>query len=54
MKKMKLAQKISLNKEIIAKLNQEEMNHVKGGDLGIISRWPNCSIHDTCIMTRTK
>lgn len=37
MKKIKLDGKLSLNKETIAKLNDEQMNGVKGGLLSIWS-----------------
>ncbi len=31
MKKLKLTGKLSLNKETVARLNDSQMNHVKGG-----------------------
>lgn len=37
MKKIKLDGKLKLNKETIAKLNDEQMNEVKGGLLSIFS-----------------
>lgn len=36
MKKIKLDGKLSLNKETVAKLNDDQMNEVKGGLLSII------------------
>lgn len=36
MKKVKLNNKLQLNKETIAKLNNEEMNHLAGGQVGTI------------------
>jgi len=41
MKKMKLNGKLSLNKETIAKLNDDQMNGVKGG--GFLSIGEFCS-----------
>jgi natural product precursor len=45
MKKIKLNGKLSLNKETIAKLNDEQMNNVKGGFLSIGNR---CSRRNAC------
>ena len=36
MKKVKLNNKLQLNKETIAKLNNEKMNHLAGGQIGTI------------------
>jgi natural product precursor len=41
MKKIKLNGKLSLNKETISKLNDEQMNKVQGGDID----WPTWNDH---------
>ena len=47
MKKIKLDGKLSLNKETIAKLNDDQMNGVKGG--GVLSITNHCShCHHKC------
>jgi len=46
MKKIKLNGKLSLNKETIAKLNDDQMNSVKGG--GILSIGKMCSRRNSC------
>jgi len=46
MKKIKLNGKLSLNKETIAKLNDDQMNSVKGG--GILSIGKACTKNRTC------
>jgi hypothetical protein len=46
MKKIKLDGKLSLNKETIAKLNDEQMNGVKGGLLSISNHCSHC--HGNC------
>ena len=38
MKKIKFDKKLSLNKETIAKLNDAQMKHVKGGEVEINSK----------------
>ena len=43
MKKIKLNGKLSLNKETIARLNDDEMNGVKGGRFPVASIGKNCS-----------
>ena len=37
MKKLKFAGKLSLNKETVAKLNNEQMNEVNGGSRNVLS-----------------
>jgi len=43
MKKVNLNGKLSLKKETIAKLNNEQMNVVKGGHTGVFSCDPTCN-----------
>lgn len=47
MKKIKLDGKLKLNKETIAKLNDEQMNGVKGGLLSITA---GCTKNNTCVL----
>lgn len=42
MKKIKLNGKLKLNKETIAKLNDEQMNSVKGGDCDVQTGYGMC------------
>lgn len=47
MKKIKFQKKLSLNKETIAKLNEDQMNQIKGGTMRISftdSRLTSCTI----------
>lgn len=48
MKKVKLTGKLSLNKETIAKLNQEQMNAIIGGDLLSVGCGSNPPTAQTC------
>jgi natural product precursor len=43
MKKVKFTGKLSLNKETIAKLNDEQMNMIKGGEAEVRSRRSHCA-----------
>ena len=43
MKKIKLDGRLSLNKETIATLNEDQMNAVKGGAPGFMSIGVNCT-----------
>ena len=42
MKKIKFTGKLSLNKETVSKLNQEQMTRVLGGSVRCASAAPNC------------
>lgn len=54
MKKVKLTGKLSLNKETVAKLNQEQMNAIIGGDMlsvGCVSNNPPTAITCSCAVS---
>jgi hypothetical protein len=61
MKKVKLTGKLSLNKETVTKLNNEQMNSINGGYFtipsGVITLGGNCSagctISDVCGWLKT-
>jgi hypothetical protein len=46
MKKAKFSKGLQLNKETIAKLNKDELNHLKGGTIGDTTKKPSGT---TCI-----
>jgi len=51
MKKVKLNSKLSLKKETIAKLNDQQMNVIRGGDtmVSVCQTWCGCT--STCDLT---
>ena len=54
MKKVKFEGKLSLNKETIAKLNDEQMNVIKGGAVEALSWFRDCSHRVDCCWTPAK
>jgi natural product precursor len=53
MKKIKLNNKLQLNKETIAKLNNDELKNVKGGEEQTLSITSRCTWTAYCQKTRT-
>lgn len=49
MKKIKLTGKLSLNKETVAKLNDDQMNNINGGGTIVTIGGKTCNAVDTCI-----
>lgn len=46
MKKLKLNSKLSLNKETVSSLNEDQMNDIRGGKKGFLSIGAHCTHAD--------
>ena len=52
MKKIKIDQKLNLNKKTISRLSDPQMNQVKGGESGITSIGRTCTLPCQCDIER--